>query len=153
MLQLEVIGNIGSDAEIKEINGKKYVSFSVADSYRGTDGQGNRIDKTTWVSVLWYGEGGRLIQWLKKGAKVFVRGRMSIKEWTDRTGAKNISINVTASEVNLCGINEVQEAAGTSEPASGGGNGSLYPDTARAVQEVHRVAAAESGQEVDDLPF
>ena len=32
MLQLEVIGNIGNDAEIKEFNGKKYVSFNVAHS-------------------------------------------------------------------------------------------------------------------------
>ena len=153
MLQLEVIGNIGSDAEIKEINGKKYVSFSVADTYRGTDAQGNRIDKTTWVSVLWRGDGGRLIQFLKKGAKVFVRGRLSIKDWIDRTGAKNISINCTASEVNLCGINENQDSAGASEPAMGAGYGGLYPDTQKAVQEVRRVAAAESGQEVDDLPF
>lgn len=53
MLQLEIIGNLGSDAEIKEINSKRYVSFSVADSYRRTDAQGNRVDKTTWVSVLW----------------------------------------------------------------------------------------------------
>lgn len=67
MLQIEVIGNLGSDAEIKEINGKKYVSFSVADSYCGADSQGNRVERTNWVSVLWYGDGGRMFSYLKKG--------------------------------------------------------------------------------------
>lgn len=150
MLQLEIIGNLGSDAEIKEINSKRYVSFSVADSYRRTDAQGNRVDKTTWVSVLWYGDGGRLFSYLKKGAKVFVRGRMSVREWTDRTRAKNFSVDVAASEVTLCGMGENQ-GGGASVPAS---HGAAYmPDTQRAIQDVRRAAEAESGQVVDDLPF
>lgn len=148
MLQLEVIGNLGRDAEIKEFNSKKYVCFSVADSYRATDSMGNRIDKTAWVSVLWYGDGGRLLQYLKKGAKVFVRGRMAINEWTDRSGGKNYSIDLTASEVNLCGVGENQETA-----APVRGNGGQYPDTQRAYQDVRRAAGVESGQPIDDLPF
>lgn len=69
MLQCEVIGNLGSDAEIKEFSGKKYVSFSVAHSEVSKDQQGNRVGQTTWVSVLWYGDGGGLFQYLKKGNK------------------------------------------------------------------------------------
>lgn len=154
MLAIEVIGNLGWDAEIKEFSGKKYVSFSVADSQTSTDSQGNRKERTTWVSVLWYGDGGRLFQYLKKGTKVFVRGRMSIKEYTDRGGEKQFAVNCSANEVTLCGIRETAAA-----PAQSGGGyapanpGSQYPDTQRAIQNVRQVAQNEAAAEVDDLPF
>jgi single-strand DNA-binding protein len=104
MLQCEVIGNLGNDAEIKDFGGKKYVSFSVAHSEVSKDQQGNRVEQTTWVSVLWYGEGGKLLQYLKKGSKVFVRGRQHVKLYADKNGNAQVAINVNASEVILCGV-------------------------------------------------
>ncbi|MBR8725511.1 single-stranded DNA-binding protein [Bacteroides pyogenes] len=119
MLQCEVIGNIGNDAEIKEFSGKKYVSFNVAHSERRKDANGTTIESTTWVSVLWYGDGGGLIQYLKRGCKVFVRGRLSVKSYQDRSGNMQVAINVNASEVQLCGIkvetNSSQSGATTHE--------------------------------------
>lgn len=104
MLKAEIIGNIGADAEVKEFNGKKYVSFSVAHTEYQKDEQGNRTDQTTWVSVLWYGEGGGLLPYLKRGVKVFVRGNLKVKMYTDRNGNQQAAINVSASEVQLCGV-------------------------------------------------
>lgn len=98
MLTIEVIGNLGNDAEIKNINGKEVVSFNVAHSEK-YNGQEN----TTWVSVLWYGNGGNLVQYLKKGAKVFVRGRLSVNIYQTRDGRWNAGVNLTATEINLCG--------------------------------------------------
>lgn len=46
MLQIEVIGNIGADAEIKEFGGKKYVSFNVAHSERRKDASGTTVEST-----------------------------------------------------------------------------------------------------------
>ena len=105
MLKVEIIGNIGNDAEIKEFGGKKYVSFSVAHTEYQKDEQGNRTDLTTWCSVLWFGEGGGgLLPYLKRGAKVFVRGNLKVKMYTDRNGKQQAAINVSASEVQLCGV-------------------------------------------------
>lgn len=103
MLKAELIGNLGSDAEIKEFGGKKYVALSVATTEYAKDDQGNRADVTTWVNVLWYGEGGGLFAYLKKGVKVFVRGNLRAKLYTDKQGVQQVSINVNASEVQLCG--------------------------------------------------
>lgn len=99
MLQLEVIGNLGSDAEIKEFNGKKYVSMNVAHSEKRKDGSEN----TVWVSVLWYGEGGGLFQYLKRGCKVFLRGRLVPKAYTDKQSQPQCSLNMYANEVTMCG--------------------------------------------------
>lgn len=104
MLQCEIIGNIGGDAEIKQFGGNNYVSFSVAHTDYGKDQNGNRTEQTVWVSVLWYGDGGRLMQYLKKGTKVFVRGRQKVKLYTDKNGYAQFAINVNASEVQLCGV-------------------------------------------------
>lgn len=105
MLKAEIIGNIGNDAEIKEFGGKRYVSFSVAHTEYQKDEQGNRTEQTTWVSVLWFGEGGGgLLPYLKRGSKVFVRGNLKVKIYTDRNGNQQAAINVSASEVQLCGV-------------------------------------------------
>lgn len=99
MLQLEVIGNLGNDAEIKEFSGKKYVSMNVAHSEKKKDGSEN----TVWVSVLWYGDGGGLFQYLKRGCKVFLRGRLVPKAYTDKQNQPQCALNMYANEVNLCG--------------------------------------------------
>ena len=99
MLQLEVIGNLGNDAEIKEVSGKKYVSMNVAHSEKKKDGN----ESTVWVSVLWYGDGGGLFQYLKRGCKVFLRGRLVPKAYTDKQNQPQCALNMYANEVNLCG--------------------------------------------------
>lgn len=102
MLKAEIIGTIGADAEVREFSGKKYVSLSVACNDYAKDQQGNRTETTTRVSVLWYGDGGGLLPYLKKGAKVFIRGNLKAKVYTDKQGAAQASININASEVQLC---------------------------------------------------
>lgn len=103
MLQLEIIGNLGNDAEIKEFNGKKYVSMNVAHSEKKRDANGAVLETTTWVSVLWYGDGGGLFQYLKRGCKVFLRGRLVPKAYTDKQNQPQCALNMYANEVNLCG--------------------------------------------------
>lgn len=137
MLQLEVIGNLGSDAEVKEFNGKKYVSMNIAHSDFVKDAQGNKSEQTIWVSALWYGDGGALFQYLKKGVKVFVRGRQRVKLYADKNGNAQFAINVNVSEIQLCG----------SKADSGHGN-----STAQAIPMPDEQKAAIAGNN-DDLPF
>lgn len=76
MLVLEAIGNLGADAIIKDLNGQKYIAFSVAHTESYKDSQGQRHERTTWVSCLKYGE-SQVINYLKKGTRVFIRGELS----------------------------------------------------------------------------
>lgn len=133
MFQCEVIGNIGNDAEIKDFSGKKYVSFNVAHSERKKDAQGVVTESTVWVSVLWYGDGGGLTQYLKKGCKVFVRGRLSLKTYQDKHGNTQIAVNVNANEVTLCGLKGESQQTGAT------------------AAQVTQPQAADNAN--DDLPF
>ena len=126
MLQIEVIGNIGNDAEIKDFSGKKYVAFNVAHSERRKDANGTTVESTTWVSVLWYGDGGGLTPHLKRGAKVFVRGRMALKQYKDKNNHWQVAVNCNASEVQLCGIkgeDNTQQQAATNQQQQQSSNG------------------------------
>lgn len=118
MLQIEVIRNLGNNAEIKEFSGKRYVSFNVAHSERKKYADGVVHETTTWVSVLWYGDGGGLTPYLKKGCKVFVRGHLVPKTYLDRNNQPQVGLNVYASEVNLCGT----KAEDTGGKATDNGN-------------------------------
>lgn len=106
MLQLEVIGNLGSDAEVKDFGGTKYVQMNVAHSEKHKDGN----ESTIWVSALWYGEGGSLLQYLKKGAKVFLRGRLVPKAYIDKNNQIQCAVNMYVNEVNLCGGSKPENA-------------------------------------------
>lgn len=67
MMRLEVIGNLGADAEIKEVNGRKFVSFRIAHTDKWVDSQTQQAQVTTqWVSCAINGDGGKLVPYLKK---------------------------------------------------------------------------------------
>lgn len=142
MLKAELIGNLGSDAEIKEFGGKKYVALSVATTEYAKDDQGNRTDVTTWVSVLWYGDGGGLFAYLKKGAKVFVRGNLRSKKYTDKQGVQQVSFSVSASEVQLCGSKTEASIQQPAPATPSNGNSAPPQPTPAPVPQVG-----------DDLPF
>lgn len=116
MLQLEVIGNLGSNAEIKRFGDKDYVSFSVAHTEKRKDAQIQ--EATTWVSVLWYGNGGGVYQYLTKGAKVFVRGKATLRTYQDKNGYTQAALSCNATEVFLCGAREQQSSTYAPPPTS-----------------------------------
>ena len=151
MLQIEVIGNLGKDAEVKEFSGKKYTCFSVAhtENVRAQKPGELPVQRTTWLSVYWYGDGGAMLQYLKRGTKVFVRGTMRNNLYTDRTGQTRVDINVNAREVYPCGGRPAQPAT---QPASQPTQAAAQQPTAPTQPQPQQAAPAPIGGE-DDLPF
>ena len=107
---METCGFLGNDAEIKEFNGKRYISFNVAASDRHKDANGTVVSRTTWVSCLKLGEGA-LATYLKKGTQVFIRGDLSTKIFTNANGAQ-VGIN--------CHVRELQLLSGGSKTQTDG---------------------------------
>lgn len=75
MFQVTVIGNLGADAKKVAENGTEFISFRVAHTDRFTDKDGNPVESTEWISCTINGNRDNLLQYLTKGAKVFVTGR------------------------------------------------------------------------------
>lgn len=79
MLKLQIVGNLGSDAELYSENGHKFVKLSIAHTERRRNPDGSDRESTTWVSATINGDGGNLFQYLKKGTKVYAYGDVSLR--------------------------------------------------------------------------
>lgn len=101
MLVVEVIGNLGADAVIREFSGQKFIAFSVAHTESYNNAQGQKQERTTWVSCLKYGESA-VLNYLKKGTRVFVRGELSAKIY-EAGGSPQVGINCKVRELQLLG--------------------------------------------------
>lgn len=110
MIRLEIVGNLGADAEIKDYNGNKFVSFRVAHSEKWVDRQTGAITtQTTWVSCSLNGDGKGLTEYLKKGTKVFLRGTPNFVTYSSpKTHKIETGVNLFVKEIELCGGHQDQ---------------------------------------------
>lgn len=117
MVKLEVIGNLGADAQLQMYNGKKFVSFRVAHTEQWIDGKtGEIIHDTIWVSCSMNGDGGNLLPYLKCGQKVYVRGTPQFGTYSSpKTHKIEVGVNLFVREIELCGIRENNNNNNTSE--------------------------------------
>ena len=145
MLKVEIIGNIGNDAQVKDFNGKKYIAFNVAHSEKFKNQQGVETECTTWVSVLKPGE-STVAQYLKKGTPVFVRGDLSVKAYKDNAGNWQVGVNCLAREVQLLPGGKRDQNAGTQQEAP------AEPATNTNVSSAPATSETVEGN-ADDLPF
>lgn len=104
MNNLQVIGNLGADAEVKHVNDRTFVSFNVADTQKWTDANGEAHDTTMWVGCALNGDGGNLLQYLKKGTMVFVEGRMTTRVYSsEKARAMVAGVDLHVRHIELIG--------------------------------------------------
>ena len=130
MLQLSLIGTLGHDATEKTINGKNYLAYSVAVTEN---------KNTTWVDVMTRCENSNLKAYLKKGAKVYLQGNISISAYTDKAGAAVASITLWSRELEI--VKFVDAANGDAAPSLAPSDASVAPSD----------GTPQEGK--DDLPF
>ena len=127
MLKTEFVGHIGADAEIKDFNGKRFISFNVATSERFKDAQGQTVTRTTWVSCLKPGDGA-VVNYLKKGTQVFCRGNLTAKPYTGKNGVE-AGLNCTVTELELLGSRQDAQQNQQAQPEAA----AVMPGTGRNI--------------------
>ena len=121
MNKIIVIGNLGSDPEMRYTpNGQAVTNFNVATNYRYNTADGEQRDETEWFRVSVFGRQAESCnQYLAKGRKVYVDGRLRSRTYQDRNGETRVSLEITAQAVQfLGGPGGGGEGAG---PSPGGG--------------------------------
>ena len=118
-----IVGNLGRDPEMRYTpSGQPVTNFSVATNRRYTSSSGERVDETTWFRVSAWGRLAETCnQYLSKGRKVLVEGRLSADSnggpriWTDqRTNEPRSSFEISALNVQfLSGANEEPSFSGS----------------------------------------
>lgn len=103
MQKLIVIGNLGADAVVKEKNGKKFLTFKVADTNKWTNPETGEVkENTTWISCIREGEFDALVPYLKKGVRVYVEGRPQYRVYSsekERAMVAGVDLSVHAIEL------------------------------------------------------
>lgn len=104
MLQLTIIGNLGADAQVKEANGKKFVSFNVAHSEKWVDRDGVIHDNTQWVGCALPGDGGNLLPYLKTGTTVMVSGNLKTRVYPSEKARGYVAgLDIAVKQLELVG--------------------------------------------------
>jgi len=141
MNKIIIIGNIGQDAQVRQAaaNGNTPISFSVAVSEkRGQE------EHTEWFSCTkWVQSGGStaIANYLKRGTKVAVEGKVSTRAYTDRDGQTRASLEVNVQNIELLGGGQQQQ-----QPAAPVAPASMPQPTPHSFHPT-------SNQKSDDLPF
>lgn len=103
MVKIQVIGNLGADAELHQSNGSEFISFRVAHTVSITR-NGVQTGSVTWIDVTMNGNGGHLLQYLKRGAKVFVDGNIALRVYSSKKDrCMKAGVTCFAQTVELCG--------------------------------------------------
>ena len=105
MLKALVIGNLGSDPEMKySAGGSPFLRFNVAANSRTRSADGQWVDATEWVRCTVFGARAEsLANLLRKGSRVYADGRLEARPWTDREGQVRAGLELIADTVELAG--------------------------------------------------
>ncbi len=132
-----LVGNLGRDPEMRYTpSGQAVTNFSVAVNDGYTNSQGEKVDRTIWVRVTTWGKQAETCnQYLKKGRKVLVEGRLvpdaatgGPRVWTRQDGTPSASFEVSASTVRfLSSKGEGEGPSYGSEAVSEGGEEPVIP--------------------------
>ena len=100
-----LVGNLGRDPELRYTpQGLAVTDFSMATNERKKDKSGEYQDVPTWFRVtLWRNLAENASKYLKKGSPVYIEGRLSLEEWTDRDGNTRQTLAVQATEMHFLG--------------------------------------------------
>ena len=144
-----LLGNLGKDPEVKYTpQGKPIAKFSLATNERYKDKDGNWQDRTEWHNiVLWERLAEIAGEYLKKGSKVYIEGRIRTDSWDDKqTNQKKYMTNIIANElVLLSGRSEGGESTrGVAAPGNNFDQRTPEPEPA---------AVASSPISDEDIPF
>lgn len=130
-----LIGNLGKDPEVRSFEGGNMVAnFTLATTEVFRDRNGNKVEQTEWHNIAMWGKLAEIAgKILRKGAKVYIEGRIKNRSWEDKEGHKRYITEIVAENFTLLGP----------RPNSEGGD--HHDDVS-----THK----QSDQEInDDLPF
>ena len=140
-----LIGNLGADPEVRYTpDGAPVANFNLATSESWNDRtSGEKQERTEWHRlVLWRKLAEIAGQYLKKGSKIYVEGKLQTRSWEDQSGQKRYTTEIV--------VNELQMLDSRGEGGGGGGGGGTRDPGAAAQPEY---GPPPGGGEDDDLPF
>ena len=160
-----LIGNLGNDPEVKYMpNGNAVANVSVATTESWKDKtSGEKVEKTEWHRVVLFGRLGEIAgEYLKKGSKVYIEGRLQTRKWQGQDGQDRYTTEIVANDMQM------MDSKGGGGGAPGAGDSSGYnqqgaqsqapssnqqQSQAPSSNQQQSQAPAFSNEFDDDIPF
>lgn len=141
--KIQLIGNAGADPDVRTLqDGTMVATVNIATTERYKDKSGETQTKTEWHRVvLWRSLAEIAEKYVKKGAQVFIEGKITTREWTTDSGEKRYATDIVARELKLLGRKSAEDS-------------NHYEQ--RREEPVSHDSSPQSGRllpEPDDLPF
>ena len=136
-----LVGNLGQKPEIRYTKDSKPIaSFSVATSESWKDKTtGDMVEKTEWHNVTFFGRIAEVAeQYLDKGSKVFVEGKLQTDKWEDENGNKRSATKIIGNNMQML-------------DSRGSNNSSSFDESSSAQNEAP--ASQEGSFSEEDIPF
>lgn len=135
-----LVGNLGADPELRyTTSGTAVATLSVATNRRWKDREGVMQDETEWHRVIVWAQSAEFCgNYLSKGFKVYVEGRLQTRKWQDQSGNDRYTTEVIASTIqNLT-------------PKGGEGGGGGFEEPPLPPEPFEGTGGSDTG---DDVPF
>lgn len=135
-----IIGNLTRDPEIRNTpNGATVASFSVATNFIWTDQSGQKQERVEYHNVVaWRKLADICGQYLKKGSKVYIEGRLQTRSWDGNDGVKRYKTEIVAENMIMLG-------------SSGGGQGGGYGSSQGRPANNYDQPAVQNSEPVIDV--
>ena len=121
-----LLGNLGQDPELRYMpNGKAVTNISIATSESWKDQQGQLQERTEWHRCVAYERLAEVIgEYLRKGSKIYLEGKLHTREWQDQQGQKRYTTEIVIQEMQMLDSNPANQAGGnTGYPQHGAPQG------------------------------
>ena len=155
-----LVGNLGKDPEIRySPNGGAVANITIATSESWKDKvSGEKQEKTEWHRVVFFGRLAEIAgEYLKKGAQIYLEGRLQTRKWQDKEGKDRYTTEIVANEMQMLGSREGRGAPADQGDFDQSASHQESRPAARAPAGAPAGAPSASGGGMgdfdDDIPF
>ena len=112
-----LIGSLGGDPECRFTqSGSAVTNFTMATTEKWKDQQGQQQEQTEWHRIVAFARLGEICgEYLSKGSKVYVEGRIQTRQWEDKDGNKRYTTEIVAKEMKMLDSKSSGERRDTSQ--------------------------------------
>ena len=116
-----LVGNLGQDPELRHTVEKKAVcNLSLATNEVWKDNEGNSKERTEWHHIVLWGKQAEFAsEWLGKGRKIYVEGRLQTRSWEDKDGVKRTVTEIISDTLVMLDSNAESESSTVDENSTG----------------------------------
>lgn len=155
-----LVGNLTRDPELRYLpSGSAVCNTSIATNRKFKNQMGEQKEEVCFIDITFFGRTAEIAnQYLGRGKKVLVEGRLKLDQWTDQNGAKRSKHSVTVDNMQMLDSRDNPQAGGNSQGYNQQNSG--YNQNSGDMQNSYQNSQQNSGQDIpeidindDEIPF